>query len=294
MKNNMGIVFIFSLMICSLSVTAKTTLTDRDLADLNEVALTFKELTYYFESSIPFYAALISFDQENSMNPAEITCKFCPKRSLPCGDLIVKVQAKAMEKAIGAKDFVADEVRKKMLATYHEITKLLCIGSVDDVRNLMTKIAQDETIPCEDCQRSDWQAIGVSQPLDSSMQNRMEGLDEATNIFSYWPLFIESQEKYFKNNSIDPQIKCGKCTTKLLGLSEFEGGLLGWSLKKIAENMMDHEQYENIKLLLDACLEVVSGGSLPDIINYMVRVSNETKQVCTDCLGHSDSWKRID
>lgn len=162
MKKNIGICLVFSLIIYSLSLTAKIHLRDKNLADLNEVALTFKELAYYIGASIPFYAALGSFDQKNAMSPAEIMCKFCPKRSLPCGELIVKVQAKAIEEAIGAEDSVANEVRKKMLALYYEITKILCIGSIDDVRNLMIKIAKNEKIPCEDCQKSDWQINNIN------------------------------------------------------------------------------------------------------------------------------------
>ncbi len=93
----------------------------------------------------------------------EITCKFCPKRSLPCDELIVKVQAKAMDKAIGAKESIANEARKKMLTIYDEITKLLCTGSIDDIRKFMVKIAQDGAIPCEDCQKFEWTSKGVSK-----------------------------------------------------------------------------------------------------------------------------------
>lgn len=151
MKKDVGIFLFFGLMISTLSSAVNTKLTE-----IEQVALTFKELAYYLGASVPFYAALQDFNQNNPTSPAEISCKFCPRRSLPCGELIVKVQAKAMDQAIGAEDTVAGEVRKKMLATYYELTKLLCIGSVNDVKNFMIKTAQNETIPCEDCKRSEW------------------------------------------------------------------------------------------------------------------------------------------
>ncbi len=158
MRKRIGICLFVGLMISSPNFGASINPTE-----MEQVALTFKELAYYFGAAVPFHAVLRAFDQKNFMNPAEITCKFCPTRSLPCGELIVKVQAKAMDKAIGAQVSISDEVRKKMLAEYHEITKLLCIGSIDDIRKFMAKLAQDNIIPCEDCQRSDWQSTGVSE-----------------------------------------------------------------------------------------------------------------------------------
>lgn len=163
MKKIIGFILIFSVMVCSSNLTAEKDLTAQDLADIEEVALTFKEAGYYFGASMPFYAALGAFNQKNGKNPAEITCKFCPKRSLPCSELIVKVQAKAIGKAKKAKDCIANETRKKMLATYDEITKLLCLGSIDDVRKFMANVAQEEEIPCEGCKKVEWKAEGISK-----------------------------------------------------------------------------------------------------------------------------------
>ena len=157
-NKNQFIFFVLLVSLTSFSAYAKPT-------EMEYVALTFKEIAYYFGASIPFYAALGSFDQQNPANLAEITCTVCPQRSLPCGELIVKVQAKAIDTVIDANNSVISEVRKKMLAIYYEITTLLYIGSIDDIRKCMTKIAQEETIPCEGCQRSDWQAVGVNNNI---------------------------------------------------------------------------------------------------------------------------------
>ena len=61
-----------------------------------------------------------------------------------------------MDKAVGEKDSIANKARKKMLTTYHKITQLLCVASIDDIRKFMAKIAQEEAIPCEDCKKINW------------------------------------------------------------------------------------------------------------------------------------------
>jgi hypothetical protein len=158
MKKIIGVIFSFCLILSYLSLSAKNNVTE-----VEQVALTFNELSHYFNATLQFYAAQSAFNQKYKTNIPEITCEFCPKRSLPCDELIVKIQAKAMDKAIGAEDTMANEVREKMLAIYHEITQLLFLGSMDDIRNFMAKIAQQEAIPCEDCQRVAWKAVAASK-----------------------------------------------------------------------------------------------------------------------------------
>lgn len=158
MKKNVGIFLIFSLMICPLSFSAKN-----ELTQMQEVVVSFNEVGHYFGACLLFYAALNDFSQKNNTSIPEITCKLCPQTALPCDQLIVKVQAKAMDKAIGAEDSIANEARKKMLSIYDEITKQLCVASLDDIRKFMAKVAQEEEIACEDCQKFEWQALGVSK-----------------------------------------------------------------------------------------------------------------------------------
>src|SRR5205823_2665061 len=131
-KRNISIILIFSLMICSSNLNANKELTEKDLVDIQEATLIFKENAYYFNTMFQFYAALQPVSQTFTNTPA-INCKFCLKRSLLCDELIVKVQAKAIEKTIKSEDSIANEIRKKMLSIYHEITQLLPIGSLDDI-----------------------------------------------------------------------------------------------------------------------------------------------------------------
>ena len=57
------------------------------------------------------------------------------------------------------------------------------------------------------------------------------------------------------------------------------------------KNIVDgKDNFAETKLLLDDCLKVVSEGSYSDIINYMIRVSNEIKQICSHC--HCDTWAK--
>jgi len=146
-----------------MQIADNLNMNSKKLTETEEVILSFNEVAYYFEAAFKFYAVLGIFSQKYTTNTPEITCRYCPKRSLPCDELIVKIQAKAMDKAIGAKDSIANEARKNMLSIYHEITQLLYMGSLDDIRKFMAKIAQEKEVLCEDCQKFEWQAVGVSK-----------------------------------------------------------------------------------------------------------------------------------
>jgi hypothetical protein len=95
------------------------------------------------------------------MEMPEITCKYCPQRTLSCDELICKIKARTMKKAVCDKTSVAEELRKKMLNIYKEITNLLVIGNIDNIRKFMAKIAQEAVIPCEGCQKVEWVALSV-------------------------------------------------------------------------------------------------------------------------------------
>jgi len=115
--------------------------------------------------------------------------------------------------------------------------------------------------------------------------------DDAIKIVSYLALFKDAHEKYLSVHKIEPEIRCKKCATKRLTLGEFEGGLVGVALKNLADGK---DNFEKTKLILDGCLKVVLDGIFLDIIDYMVRISNETQQVCSHCQGPSTSWEKID
>lgn len=150
--------FFLSLMILSLNLAAKN-----ELSDLQTVAQTVKELGYYFGSTLQFHAALTIFSQKNNAIIPDITCMFCPKRSLPCDELLVKIQAKSIDKSISKSNSEAHEIRKNLLAIYEEITNMLYAESLDSIRACMVRIARDGEIQCEDCQKIAWTTLGVDK-----------------------------------------------------------------------------------------------------------------------------------
>lgn len=126
---------------------------------------------------------------------------------------------------------------------------------------------------------------------DNSLANQSSIEKDAFSILTYLSSFKDVYEKYLQSNKIEPTIRCKKCITHEVSLSEFEGGLIGKALKDVVEGK---NNFEKTKLLLDACLKVVSGGNYLDIINYMICVSNEIWPICSHCLydGHGDSWEK--
>ncbi len=117
--------------------------------------------------------------------------------------------------------------------------------------------------------------------------------DKATNFLmflSYWPSLIEGNEQFEKKHTTKPSILCGKCTTKALTLGEFTGGLIGKALKSV-ENGED--SVAESKMILDDCVIMMKTGSISEIVDFMVRVANQTKQVCSHCRSNSNSWRKI-
>jgi len=119
---------------------------------------------------------------------------------------------------------------------------------------------------------------------------RLLEFEDSMVIASFLLLSKDAHEEYLKKYKVEPQITCKKCTTKLLNLYELEVGLFAWALKVGAENTVN---FEKIKLTLYDCLKVVSERSSSEVIDYMVRISNETKQLCSDCHSRSDSWDKV-
>jgi len=128
----------------------------------------------------------------------------------------------------------------------------------------------------------------INESLDT--HKRLIEFEEGCVITSFLYLCSDAHEIYLKKNEIEPQIKCKKCTTKLLSLYELKFGLFGWAIKEGGEGKVS---FEKIKSILYGCLKVVLAGSPPDTIDYMIRISNETKQWCSDCRSYSESWDKI-
>lgn len=111
--------------------------------------------------------------------------------------------------------------------------------------------------------------------------------DDALTAISYLSLFASAHEEYLAKGNTEPAIICNKCGTKILGLGEFEGGLIAIALKNL-------KKFNQIQLLFDDYLKLLSKGIPADIIRYMVRTSNDLKQACSHCGQQGCSWKELD
>ena len=131
-----------------------------------------------------------------------------------------------------------------------------------------------------------------TQQIQSDLQMHKRSIEEdAFSVINYLSLFGDAHEEYSQSNTLEPQIKCTKCNTKTLDLAEFWGGLVGWALKDVVDGK---ENFTKAQVILDGCLRVICAGICPDIIDYMVRASNETMQACSHCQERSSSWAYID
>ncbi len=110
---------------------------------------------------------------------------------------------------------------------------------------------------------------------------------DALRAIYYLSLFASAHEEYLAKGNAEPAIICNQCGTKILDLGEFEGGLVGIALR-------DLTKYQEMQLLFDDYLKILSKGIPADIICYMVRTSNDLKQACSHCGERSCSWKELD
>lgn len=111
--------------------------------------------------------------------------------------------------------------------------------------------------------------------------------DDALRVVSYLSLFASAHEEYLRKGNAEPAIKCNKCGTKILNLGEFEGSLVGIAL-------LDLTNFKQMQLLFDEYLKILSEGIPANILRYMVRISNDIKQVCSHCHEHGSSWTALD
>jgi hypothetical protein len=110
--------------------------------------------------------------------------------------------------------------------------------------------------------------------------------DDALRAISYLSLFASAHEEYLAKGNAEPAIICSKCGTKILDLGEFEGGLIGIALR-------DLTKFQEMQLLFDDYLKILSKGIPADIIRYMVRTSNDIKQACSHCGQQGCSWQEL-
>ena len=96
-------------------------------------------------------------------------------------------------------------------------------------------------------------------------------------------------EKYSEKNNIDLQIKCKSCGERVLSLGEFDGGLFAWLIKGIAGG---HEEFEKVKALAEEYIKLfLNNASSEEVINFMLKTSNDMKEDCMSC--HGVEWEKI-
>lgn len=95
--------------------------------------------------------------------------------------------------------------------------------------------------------------------------------------------------EYSQKNGLDLKIKCKSCTERVLSIGEFNGCLLAWVTKAIPDG---HEAFEKVKKLAEEFIKLLSSNaSTEELINFMLKTSNDMKQVCTGC--HGVEWEKI-
>lgn len=131
-------------------------------------------------------------------------------------------------------------------------------------------------------------SLQCNDRIDDDAQVHTRSVEyDALKAISYLSLFANAHEEYLRKGNAEPVIKCNKCGTKILDLGEFEGGLVGIALR-------DLTKFQQMQLLFDEYLKILSEGIPADIVRYMVRTSNAIKQACSHCGQQGCSWKELD
>lgn len=126
--------------------------------------------------------------------------------------------------------------------------------------------------------------------VDLNDPNVIKQQTEDTSTFvSIVNVWEHAREKYFQKNDINPEIKCKNCTEGILSLGEFDGCMLAWIIKAIPDG---HDAFEKIKQCVEVYIKLFSdNASSEELINFMLKTSNEMKQICTHC--HGVVWEKI-
>ncbi|MFH1643636.1 MAG: hypothetical protein ABIA74_00475 [bacterium] len=121
------------------------------------------------------------------------------------------------------------------------------------------------------------------------LQVKNDASENAFVLISVLDQLTKAHEKYPSKDTSELKIKCKNCVTRELSLYEFEGGLIGWALKSLGS---DDEEFEKIKMLLESWIKLLSDEVLSsEILDFMLTVSNDMKQVCSNC--HGVVWEKV-
>jgi hypothetical protein len=112
--------------------------------------------------------------------------------------------------------------------------------------------------------------------------------DSAVLVFTLGEL-NNASNSYFQKHDSDLKIKCKNCIERKLTIGEFEGCLMAWVIKALADS---HNVFEKTKKILDRYIKLLSeDASAEQLIIFMLNTANDMKQQCFHCPG--TSWEKI-
>ena len=125
--------------------------------------------------------------------------------------------------------------------------------------------------------------IQVCSVQDNESQNKKDPTENTFLLFSVLNQLTKTHEQYPLKDANEVKIKCKNCGTRELSLHEFEGGLIGWALKSLGS---DDQEFGKIKILLEDWIKLLTDrASASELVSFMLTVSNDMKQVCSNCHG---------
>jgi hypothetical protein len=118
------------------------------------------------------------------------------------------------------------------------------------------------------------------------IKQQAEDLMEFIAIADPWGNAIA---EYSRKNGLELKIRCKNCTENELNIGEFNGCLIAWVSKAI---LGGHETFKQVKTLADEFIRLLSSNaSTKELENFMLKASNDMKQVCSNC--HGVEWEKV-
>jgi hypothetical protein len=138
--------------------------------------------------------------------------------------------------------------------------------------------------------------IGFSSSLQGETQVNLEDpqvikqqAEDAITFAAMIDPWKSAIEKYSEKNNIDLQIKCKNCGERVLTLGEFDCSLMVWLINGIAGG---HGAFEKVKALEEEYIKLfLNSASSEEVINFMLKTSNDMKEFCMGC--HGAEWEKV-
>jgi Zn-finger protein len=122
----------------------------------------------------------------------------------------------------------------------------------------------------------------LSSPCSSNEEQ------QAFCFATYLQMLSEATQKYFQKHSDEPILICKKCNKHKLPISEFSGGLIGKTLKDLA----DKNDFTAMKRIFEAFIKLLSSDTGMLIISdFIHREINSIGYHCPIC--HECFWGKI-